>query len=208
MAFTTPTLQNFGVPLGNGQRGPILMPKIKNRFRVYVLGFGGVIQPVAFTQQVMTAARPNVAFEPQAVHSYNSIAYYGGKATWETVTVTVRDDVSNSVAILCGNQTQRQMNFFDQSVPIAPDAYKFEMHVETLDGGSGNTDADTGVLERWIYEGCFLSQVNYEAFDYSSSDAMTIEMTIRFDNATQDQTVDGGSLATTINLNSPPGITL
>jgi hypothetical protein len=175
------TLQNFGVPVGIGTgRGGILMPKVKNRFRVFVYNFGIPNQAIAFTQQVITVARPSVAFEPQAVHSYNSIAYFAGKATWETVSVHVRDDVSNSVATLCGAQIQQQMNFFEQTVPMASGNFKFTMQVDTMDG------SDDGVLETWIYEGCFLSAVNYQEFDYSSSDAMTIEMTVRFDNATQD----------------------
>jgi hypothetical protein len=174
------SLQNFGVPLGGGAgRGGILMPKVKNRFRVSVFNFGIANQAVAFTQQVITVSRPNVSFEPQAVHSYNSISYYAGKATWETVSLTARDDVTNNLSALCGAQIQRQMNFFDQTVPIASSNFKFQMQIDTMDGG------DDGVLESWVYEGCFLSQTNYEGFDYGSSDAMTIEMTVRFDNATQ-----------------------
>lgn len=193
------TLTSFGVPTGaNGAgRAGILMPKVKNRFRVFVYSFGIPSQAVAFTQQVITVARPTVAFEPQAVHAYNSISYYPGKATWETIAVTVRDDVTNSVATLCGAQVQRQMNFFDQTVQIASSDFQFTMQIDTMDG------SDNGVLETWMYEGCFLSQVNYQSFDYSSSDAMTIEMTVRFDNATQ----SGGLMPTSPVLTSPVTVT-
>lgn len=177
-----PTLQNFGVPLGNGQRAGILMPKVKNRFQVLVYNFGGFADTVDFTRQIISASRPNVQFPPQAAHSYNSIAYYAGKAEWEPVTVTVRDDITNAVARLCGAQIQRQMNFFDQTVPVAAANFKFTMSVQTMDGGN---NGDGSILESWIYEGCFLASANYEGFEYSSADAMTIEMSIRFDNATQ-----------------------
>lgn len=174
------TLQNFGVPLaGGGGRGGILMPKIKNRFRVTVTNFGIPNAAVGLTQQVMTVSRPNINFNPQTVHSYNSIAYYAGKAEFETITLTVRDDVTNAVSSLVGAQIQKQMNLFDQTVPLAASNYKFQMFIDTLDGG------DDVTLEEWQYEGCFLATVNYETFDYSSADAMTIEMSIRFDNATQ-----------------------
>lgn len=155
------------------------MPKVKNRFRVTVTNFGIPNAAVALTQQVMTVGRPNVNFNPQTVHSYNSIAYYAGKAEWETLTLTVRDDVTNAVSSLVGAQMQKQMNFFDQTVPLAASNYKFGMLIDTLDGGDDTT------LEEWVFEGCFLASVNYETFDYSSADAMTIEMSIRFDNATQ-----------------------
>lgn len=177
------TLQQFGVPLGDGQRGGILMPKLKNRFRVYMLGFAGVTNATDFTRQVVTVARPNVNHNPQTLHSYNSIGYYAGKAEYETVNVTVRDDVSNAVSRLVATQDQLQMNFFAQTTPLAAGDYKFTTWVQALDGG-GMPDA--GVLETWTYEGCFLATINWEEYDYASADAMTIQMAIRFDNATYD----------------------
>jgi hypothetical protein len=132
----------------------------------------------------MGANGRNGILMPKTVHSYNSIAYYAGKAEWETIEVTVRDDVTNAVSTLIGAQMQRQMNFFEQTVPEAAVSYKFFMQLQTLDGG-GNQSTDATTLEEWDFEGCFLATVNYQAFDYSSSDAMTIAMTIRFDNATQ-----------------------
>src|ERR1700748_3534905 len=129
------TLQNFGVPTGDSfSRGGILMPKIKNRFRVFVGNFGFPGSSVGFTQQVNTVGRPSVKFTPQAVHSYNSIGYYAGQAEWDEVTVAVRDDVTNSVSRFVGAQLQRQMNFFEQTVPMAAGDYKFQMTVECLDG--------------------------------------------------------------------------
>ncbi len=174
-----PTLQNFGVPNSPG-RGGILMPKVKNRFRVIVTNFGTPTGSIALTQQVVTVGRPHAQFEPVAVHSYNSIAYFAGKATWETVALTVRDDVTNSVSALVGAQAQKQMNFFDQTVPMTAGDFKFNMYIDAMDGGNDV------VLESWNMEGCFLSDINWGSNDYSSSDAMTIEMTVRCDNMTQD----------------------
>jgi hypothetical protein len=127
----------------------------------------------------VSVGRPNVQQTAVEVHSYNSIAYYAGKAVWQPITLTVRDDVSNSVARLIGHQVQKQMNFFQQTSAEAGSNYKFQTYIETLDGGN---DA---VLEQWILEGCFLESVNYEQFDYGTADAMTIEMSVRYDNATQ-----------------------
>jgi hypothetical protein len=174
------TLQFFGIPTGGGSgRGGILMPKVKNRFRVIVTNFGTPTGSIALTQQVVTVGRPHVQFEPVAVHSYNSIAYFAGKASWETIALTVRDDVTNSVSALIGAQAQKQMNFFDQTVPMAAAEFKFGMEIDAMDGG------DDTVLESWTMEGCFLSDINWGSNDYSSSDAMTIEMTVRCDNMTQ-----------------------
>lgn len=174
------TLQNFGVPMGGGTgRGGILQPKPKHRFRVRVFRFGPVASGIELTQQVMSVGRPTVNSSSVPVHSYNSIAYYASKPEWQPVDLTVRDDVTNAVSRLIGHQEQKQMNHFQQTSTLAGSNYKFEMYIETLDGGND------GVLERWWLEGCFLESINYDSFDYSSSDAMTIQMSIRYDNATQ-----------------------
>ena len=174
------TLQNFGVPLGGGTgRGGLLQPKTKQKFRVRVFRFGPVNGGLELTQQVVSVARPNMTMASQPVHSYNSIGYYGGKAEWAAIDLTVRDDITNAVSRLVGHQVQKQMNFFQQTTAAAGSNYKFEMFIETLNGGNDE------VIEQWILEGCFLESVNYEQFDYSSADAMTIQMSIRYDNATQ-----------------------
>ena len=42
---------------------------------------------------------------------YNSKVYPAGKHTWETVTLTLREDVSNNVQKLVGEQLQKQFDF-------------------------------------------------------------------------------------------------
>lgn len=191
------TLQNFGVPLGGGTgRGGLLQPKTKQKFRVRVTQFGPVNGGLELTQQVVTVARPTMTQDSVKVDSYNSIAYYAGKAVWSAVSLVVRDDVSNSVSRLIGYQMQKQMNFFQQTTAESGSNYKFQMYIETLDGGNDN------VLEQWILEGCFLESVNYEGFDYSSADAMTIEMSVRYDNAT----LQGGLMPTNPQLGVGPMI--
>jgi hypothetical protein len=179
------TLQNFGVPTGIGQgRGGILQPKTKSKFRVIVTNFGIPNSSIALTQQVESVNRPTITQEPVEVNSYMSRAYFGGKPSFSTISLSVRDDVTNSVSALVGAQIQKQMNHFLQTTPLAGANYKFQMLIDTLDGG-GTSQADAAVLEEWALEGCFISEVNYEQFDYKSSESMMIELTIRYDNATQ-----------------------
>lgn len=174
------TLQNFGVPMGGGTgRGGIIMPKPRHKFRVRVFKFGPIAGGIELSQQVVSVGRPSVQSNAQEVHSYNSIAYYAGKAVWSSINLTVRDDITNSVSKLVGHQEQKQMNHFAQTSTAAGLNYKFDMYIETLDGGNET------VLEQWFLEGCFLESINYGNFDYSSSDPLTIEMSVRYDNATQ-----------------------
>ena len=171
------TLSKFGVPI-NGARNGLFMPKIKHRFRVRVINFGPIAGGLELTQQVVTVDRPNVTFTGQTVHSYNSIMHFAGKAEWQTINLTVRDDITNSVSKLVGHQVQKQMNFFEQTSVAAGINYKFTSIIEIMDGGNEE------VFEQWTLEGCFLETINYNNLDYSSSDAVDIQMTVRFDNAT------------------------
>lgn len=190
------TLQNFGIAMGDGTgRGGILQPKTKYKFRVVVSNFGVPGSTIAFTQQVMKVNRPSATFAPVEVHSYNSRAYYAGKPEWAETDLTLRDDVTNAVAALVGAQLQKQMNYFQQTTPLSGGNYKFQMIIDTLDGGDDTT------LEEWVYEGCFLSSVGYDDFDYGSSDPMTIILKIRYDNVTQ----SGGLMPLTPILTSSNG---
>jgi hypothetical protein len=183
MAFS-PTLSKFGVPLLPGQSGiGILMPKLKYRFRVSMQNFGPTGSALELTQQVITAARPNIQHNRTAIHSYNNVMYIPNKPEWQSLEIVVRDDVTSGVSSLVAAQLQKQMNHFDQTSGFSGINYKFVTQIETLDGGN------VGTLENWYLEGCFLETVAYDTFDYASSDAMQITLTISYDNATQDKTI-------------------
>lgn len=174
------TLSKFGVPLGGGQgRGGLLQLKYKYRFRVRVVNFGPIAGGLDFTQQVQSVSKPKLGYEPIDVHSYNSTAYYAGKHKWESIDISLKDDLTNNVAALVGHQVQKQLNHFEQTAFSAGINYKFVTIIETMDGGN-----DT-VVETWTLEGCFLENVDYQQLDYAESGFQTIDLRIRYDNATQ-----------------------
>ena len=174
------TISNFGVPTGSGGRARILQPKSKFKWRVRLFGFGPTVTPLDITAQVQSIGRPNGSMEKVAVHTYNSVMYYAGKHAWNSIDMTVRDDVTNAVATLVGHQYQKQQNHFTQVSPIAGSNYKFDMVIETMDGNDA-------VLETFTLENCWLESVNYGEFDYTDTGGfMTIQMSIVFDNATQE----------------------
>lgn len=173
------TLSKFGVPLGGGSgRGGLLQLKYKYRFRVRVINFGPIAGGLDFTQQVQTATKPKLSHEEVKVDSYNSVAYYAGKHTWDPITITLKDDLTNNVSKLVGHQLQKQLNHFEQTGFAAGINYKFVTIIETMDGGN-----DT-VIDSWTLEGCFLQDVEFSELDYAESSFQTISLTIRFDNAT------------------------
>jgi hypothetical protein len=58
-----------------------------------------------------------------------------------------------------------------------------------LDGGNGASEPV--VLETWEIYGCYLNSVNYNDLNYGSSEAATVTLQIRFDNALQTPTGTG-----------------
>jgi hypothetical protein len=165
-----------------GNQG-LLMPKLQFRFRVNFLNFGTNTSTVELTKQVIDCSRPNVQFTEITLPIYNSTMYLAGKAQWQTLSVNVRDDASNSVSRLVGQQLQKQMDFVEQASAASGQDYKFQTNIEILDGGNG-TNAPV-VLETWECYGCFLQTANYNTLNYGTNEAVTIALTIRFDNAIQ-----------------------
>lgn len=172
-------LSKFGVPL-DGEKLGMLQPKLAYRFRVLFEGFGTNNNLRELTGQVMSVNRPSITHTDIAVHSYNSIAYMSGKHEWSTIEMVVRDDITNAVSSAIGAQLQRQMNHFEQIGPVAGVNYKFDMRIQALDGTNGEA------LEEWELNGCFLTAATYNEYNYESGgEFMRINMTIRYDNATQ-----------------------
>ena len=184
MATASQSLFNMTVASDNagGNQG-LLMPKLQYRFRVNFLNFGASPAGIELTKQVIDCQRPNVSFTEITLPVYNSTVYLAGKHAWQPLTVNVRDDASGSVAKLIGQQLQKQMDFVEQASAATGQDYKFQLNIEILDGGNGAL-APT-VLETWELYGCFLQGANYNTLNYGTNDAVTIGMTIRFDNAIQ-----------------------
>jgi hypothetical protein len=184
--MATSSLSKFTVPLSTNQSATsqgLLMPKLKFRFRVTFENFG-VSQPTTeLTKQVMDFKRPTLSFEEMIIPIYNSKVYLAGKPTWEPVTTTLRDDAGGEVAKRVGEQLQKQFDFMEQSSASSGIDYKFLTRFEVLDGGNGANEAT--VLETWELYGCYLENVNYQEMNYGTNEAMTIQMTIKFDNANQ-----------------------
>ena len=189
------SLNNFTVPLASqpGSQG-LLMPKLKFRFRVTFLNFG-VTQPTTeLTKQVISFKRPSVSFENIEIPIYNSKVYLAGKPTWAEVTTQIRDDASGEVTKRVGEQMQKQFDFFEQASASSGIDYKFTTLLEILDGGNGTSTPN--VLETWELDGCYLMTADYGDNNYGSNEPMTIDLTIRYDNALQ--TPIGGGIGSTV----------
>src|SRR6056300_1586987 len=171
------TLSKITVPLDSNQSASnqgLLMPKLQYRFRVSLENFGVSTPTTELTKQVVDVTRPNVSLEQ--------------------ITLNLREDVSNNVQKLVGEQLQKQFDFFEQSSAASGSDYKFVTRIEILDGGNGANTAT--VLETFELYGCYLESANYNTLAYATSDAVTVALNIRYDNAIQ--TPQGTGIGTAV----------
>ena len=180
------TLTRFTVPLASDQSSSsqgLLMPKLSYRFRVSLENFGLTSPTTELTKQVVDVTRPTVSFEEITLDVYNSKVYLAGRHAWEAITLTLREDVNGNVQRLVGEQLQKQFDFYEQSSAASGIDYKFVTRIEILDGGNGVLVPN--VLETFELYGCFVQNANYQTLAYSANEAVTIQLSIRFDNAIQ-----------------------
>lgn len=185
-------LTQYGVPTTSGST--IMMPKLQYRFRVNMLNFGLAGGTNDFTSNVISVTRPSLTHDEVILDAYNSRAYLAAKHTWEPITITLRDDMNNSVSRHVASQLQKQLNHGLQSAPAAGKDYKFGLVVEQLDGSQPGV-----VIETWSLNGCFIQNVNYGENNYTTSDVMQITLQIRYDAADvhsdeQTSATDSGAL--------------
>jgi hypothetical protein len=179
MAITS--LNNYSVKPGSDVANQgLLMPKLKYRFRVILLGFG-VEASTELTKQVQDVTRPKVSFEEMTLDIYNSKVKLAGRYAWENITLTLRDDAIGGVTKLVGQQVQKQFDFMEQASARSGVDYKFTTKIEILDGGNGSTNPQ--VLETFELYGCFLQNTDYGDLAYGTNEHATVALTIVYDNA-------------------------
>ena len=185
MATASQSLYNMTVATDNagGNQG-LLMPKLAYRFRVNFINFGvSGTSAIDLTKQVVDVTRPQLTFTEIPLPVYNSTIYLAGRHDWQAITTTFRDDATGSVSKLLGAQVQKQLDFVEQASAASGQDYKFQVNIQSLDGGNGLKVPQ--VLETWELYGCFIQSVNYNQMAYGTNDAVTISVTIRYDNAIQ-----------------------
>lgn len=182
--------------LGNTITLPsIYQPKLRNKWRLTFVGLGGgYATGIYLTVQAVSADRPKVGFETVELNRYNTKAYVAGKYTFEPINVVFEDDIYGAASGAIQTQLETQENLIAYtSAPLMPSAqagqdYKFALRMDMLDGNEV-------VLESWSIEGCWFSNVDYGDLDYSASEQVRINTTIRYDHARQILTGVSGKVA-------------
>ena len=143
-------------------------PKRKNR---WVLRFPSELGIQEWF--VATSSRPQITQEVTPIPFLNTSTYVVGRFEWQTIAVTFRDPIGPSAS----QALMEWVRLHSESVTGRQGyaaGYKKDIELEMLD--------PTGVVvEKWILQGTFLSDVNFQTLDYSSSDIATIDATLRPD---------------------------
>jgi hypothetical protein len=174
------TINDIGIP---GIGGGILHPKLKNKWRVRFTGIGDGPTGQALSLQATTVERPKLSHEEVELHRYNSKIWIAGKHTFEPITLTVEDDITGQASSVIQQQLQKQQFLVGAEGQYLASAatgslYKFGTYLDLLDGGSE-------VVEEWQLSGSWIQNIDYGDLDYSSSEAVLLTLTIRYDHAQQ-----------------------
>ena len=122
---------------------------------------------------VESTSRPHITINATEIPFLNTSTYVAGRFTWSTINVKFRDPIGPSASQalmewvrLCAESVTGRM--------VYAAGYKKNVDLELLD--------PTGVVvEKWILEGTFLSDVNFDSLAYNSDALASITATLRMD---------------------------
>jgi len=174
--------QNMG--LGPFMTNPDIVFKRKYRWTFE-------IKPYCKNQEIPTyfvklASRPNLTFEETEINYLNGKMWIPGKGTWETITVTFYDLSDGGVGITSlYNWLATTYDFTD------PIGLKQSSKIGTPGSGGYSCDGYLNlfdgcgtIMETWSLENMWPQAVNFGELDYSSSEEVTIEVTVRYSQVT------------------------
>jgi len=117
--------------------------------------------------------KPKITIAATPIPFLNTETYVAGKFTWGTINVKFRDPIGPSASQalmewvrLCAESVTGRMGYAA--------GYKKNVDLEQLD--------PTGVvIEKWVLEGCFLSDVGFGDLSYTNDGLVSISATLRPD---------------------------
>ena len=143
-------------------------PKRKNRFILRFPSSLGINE-----WYVESTKRPAIKINPTAIPFLNTETYVAGRFTWDTINVTFRDPIGPSAAQALMEWVRLHAESVTGRMGYSS-GYKRDVDLELLD--------PTGVVvEKWILQGTFLTNVDFQDLNYSQDGLATIQATLRMD---------------------------
>jgi hypothetical protein len=143
-------------------------PKRKNRF---ILTFPSSLGINSW--YVESTARPKITIKETEIPFLNTSTYVAGRFNWNTIPVVFRDPIGPSAAQSLMEWVRLHAESVTGRMGYAA-GYKKDISLEMLD--------PSGVaVEKWILQGCFLTDVDFQSVSYSEDGLQTISATLRPD---------------------------
>ena len=147
-------------------------PKRQNRFILRFPSSLGINE-----WYVTSAKRPSAKINSVAIPFLNTSTYVAGRFEWETIQVTFKDPIGPSASQALMEWFRLHAESVTGRMGYAA-GYKKDVELEMLD--------PTGVVvEKWILQGCFLTNLNFGDLNYSQDDLATIDASLRMDRCIQ-----------------------
>ena len=122
---------------------------------------------------VESSGRPSIDINPVEIQFLNTSTYVAGRFKWNPISVKFRDPIGPSATQALMEWVRLHAESVTGRMGYAA-GYKKDIDLEMLD--------PTGVVvEKWILEGTFLSDVNFDGLGYSQDALATISTTLRMD---------------------------
>lgn len=122
---------------------------------------------------VMSTSRPKINIGEVEIPFLNTSTWVAGRFTWDTIDVTFKDPIGPSAAQALMEWVRLHAESVTGRMGYAA-GYKKNVELEMLDPAGV-------VIEKWILEGTFLTNVNFGELSYSSEDIAEITATLRPD---------------------------
>lgn len=143
-------------------------PKRKNRFIFRFPSSLGINE-----WYVESGSRPHITINPVEIPFLNTSTFVAGKFNWSTINVTFRDPIGPSASQALMEWVRLHAESVTGRMGYAS-GYKRDIDLEMLD--------PTGVVvEKWILQGTFLSDVDFQSLGYSDDALAGIQATLRMD---------------------------
>jgi|SRR5574343_1743322 hypothetical protein len=122
---------------------------------------------------VMSASRPKINIGEVEIPFLNTSTWVAGRFTWDAIDITFKDPIGPSAAQALMEWVRLHAESVTGRMGYAA-GYKKNVELEMLDPAGV-------VIEKWILEGTFLTNVDFGSLDYSSEDIAEITATLRPD---------------------------
>jgi hypothetical protein len=143
-------------------------PKKKNRFILRFPSSLGINEWF-----VISTSRPKVTINEVEIPFLNTSTYVAGRFNWESIDVTFKDPIGPSAAQALMEWVRLHAESVTGRMGYAA-GYKKDIELEMLD--------PTGVVvEKWILQGTFLTNVDFGSLEYSDDEIADISATLRMD---------------------------